>query len=72
MELVGTGGKVVLRVSDDGVGFDPAVNEGTGQGLRNITARAKELGAQLEVISEPGRGVRIALDIPKESEHASA
>jgi PAS domain S-box-containing protein len=65
-------GRVHLQVEDDGVGFDPAVNEGTGQGLRNITARAKELGAQLGIVSEPGRGVRIALDIPKESEHASA
>ena len=65
-------GRVHLQVEDDGVGFDPADNEGTGQGLCNIRARAKELGAKLEIVSEPGHGVRIALDIPEESEHASA
>jgi NarL family two-component system sensor histidine kinase LiaS len=65
-------GRVRLQVEDDGVGFVPAVNEGTGQGLGNIRARAQELGAKLEIVSEPGLGVRIALDIPKGSEHASA
>src|SRR2546427_10579086 len=65
-------GRVHLQVEDDGVGFARAVNEGTGQGLCNIRARAQELGARLEIVSEPGRGVRIALDIPKGSEHASA
>lgn len=58
-------GRVHLQVEDDGVGFDPAVNEGTGQGLRNIRARAQELGTKLEIVSEPGHGVRIALDIPE-------
>jgi PAS domain S-box-containing protein len=65
-------GRVHLQVEDDGVGFAHAVNEGTGQGLGNIRARAQELGAKLEIVSEPGLGVRIALDIPKGSEHASA
>src|SRR5438132_13402100 len=65
-------GRVHLQVEDIGVVFDPADNEGTGQGLCNIRARAKELGAKLEIVSEPGHGVRIALDIPEESEHASA
>jgi PAS domain S-box-containing protein len=65
-------GHVRLQVEDDGVGFDPKDVKKTSQGLRNIAARAKELGAKLEIVSEPAWGVRIVLDIPKEKKHASA
>jgi signal transduction histidine kinase len=41
MELVGTGGKVVLRVSDDGVGFDlNASQHQTGLGMTSMSANA--------------------------------
>ena len=63
---------VRLEVVDDGVGFDMQKKTKRGEGLRNITARAEELGAKLEIASEPGKGVRVVLDIPKESVRASA
>jgi NarL family two-component system sensor histidine kinase LiaS len=65
-------GHVRLQVGDDGVGLDPKDVKKAGHGLRNITARAKELGAKLEIVSKPGRGVLIVLDIPRERQHASA
>ncbi|MBI4401247.1 MAG: sensor histidine kinase [Nitrospirae bacterium] len=65
-------GCVRLEVTDDGGGFDATIPEERGQGLRNIVARARKLGAHVEVISEPGRGTRIVLDIPVERAHAPA
>jgi len=45
MELVGTGGKVVLRVSDDGVGFDlNASQHQTGLGMTSMSERIRFVG----------------------------
>jgi signal transduction histidine kinase len=56
-----------LRVADDGAGFD-AAHSRTGQGLANIQARAVQLGGQLQILSQPGRGTEIILDIPLATE----
>lgn len=53
-----------FEVRDDGVGFDAAAVGASGFGLRNISARAQELGARLEVHSRPGQGTRIVLKLP--------
>jgi signal transduction histidine kinase len=53
-----------LEVSDDGVGFDPKAPTARGSGLHNMAARAKELGSRLDVISLPGAGTRVVLDLP--------
>ena len=52
---------VEFEVSDDGSGFDAAGVVSQGKGLANFAARARELGGELEVISEPGRGTRVRL-----------
>jgi PAS domain S-box-containing protein len=58
-------GCVRLEVSDDGVGFDSHSLAGReGHGLRNISARASELRARDEIISAPGRGTRLRVEIP--------
>ena len=57
-------GCIRLEVADNGVGFDVNAVEERSQGLRNLAWRARKLGAKLTVISEPGRGTRIVLDIP--------
>lgn len=44
--------EVVVR--DNGVGFMP--NIGSGRGLRNLASRARELGGDCTIESEPGRG----------------
>jgi NO-binding membrane sensor protein with MHYT domain/two-component sensor histidine kinase len=58
------GDGVRVIVEDDGVGFDVHHALESGQGLRNIIIRARELGAQAELDSTPGRGTRIVIDIP--------
>jgi two-component system, NarL family, sensor kinase len=63
-------GTVLLEVSDDGVGFDPAsVPESEspgsgGYGLSGMLQRAELLGGRLEVDSAPGRGSTLRVRVP--------
>jgi signal transduction histidine kinase len=59
------GDDVLLEVSDDGQGFGPADLKQDGGGLDNMRARAREIGAGLEIRSSPDKGTRIVLHIPK-------
>ncbi|MFO1500495.1 MAG: sensor histidine kinase [Verrucomicrobiota bacterium] len=60
---------VRLEISDDGVGFDPHAASHRGNGLRNLAARARDLGARCEIISAFGKGTRVVLDLPPRSAH---
>lgn len=52
----------VLRIADDGAGFDLAVAEFSERnGLNNMRARATDLGSRLEINSAAGRGTEIIL-----------
>ena len=52
--------RVMLRVSDDGVGFDPAkVDMHIGHGLANMKLRAEHAGGGLEIISIRKQGTTI-------------
>ena len=52
--------KICLEVADDGVGFDPAeCCEVGGMGLQNMQERAQEIGAEFEIISQPGKGSKV-------------
>jgi PAS domain S-box-containing protein len=62
---------VQLELLDDGRGFDCNAPNGAGFGLRNIEGRARELEARSEVLSEPGRGTRITVEIPSGRLHAN-
>ena len=61
-----------LEVSDDGVGFEQQTRAGKGHGLRNIAARAAELMARSEIISTPGMGTRLRVEIPLSQLHESS
>jgi signal transduction histidine kinase len=52
-----------LEVIDDGRGFDPAAAT-EGSGLKNLVARAREIGAELHIDSTPQRGTRVVLQLP--------
>ncbi len=58
------GRTLILRVRDDGRGFD-AANPPPGMGLAYMRQRAGEVGAKLDVISTPGRGACIQLRFDK-------
>jgi signal transduction histidine kinase len=53
-----------IEILDDGIGFDPASMHQASHGLANMDTRAKAIGADFTIISQPGRGVRIALTLP--------
>jgi signal transduction histidine kinase len=63
-------GGMRLMVEDDGCGFSPPMAAGQGVGLKNMAARAERLRSQLSIVSEPGCGTRIILDLPQEPVHA--
>ena len=56
---------VVVRVADNGVGFDPAQAR-AGRGLDNLRRRAALLGASLAINSQAGGGSCVALTLPLE------
>jgi signal transduction histidine kinase len=56
---------VRLEVRDNGVGFNAEATTGQGHGLRNMTSRAREIGAELQIISAPGQGCRIIATLPQ-------
>ncbi|SEP73456.1 GAF domain-containing sensor histidine kinase [Streptomyces radiopugnans] len=60
----GTG--AVLRVADDGSGFDPSAVRRAGRrlGLVSMRDRADGVGGTLRVESEPGRGTVIEMEVP--------
>jgi signal transduction histidine kinase len=54
-----------LEVCDDGAGFEPALRDGTGFGLRGMRERADRLRGQLAVESSPGAGTRVRISVPR-------
>ena len=61
-------GMTTISVSDDGIGFDPAIARNSSRGLRNMRSRADAMstGAKLTINSASGKGttVRIELRVP--------
>ena len=55
---------LVLRVSDDGCGFDSSIVS-EGQGLVSMQRRAQDLGGQLQLNSLPGQGTEVILKVPR-------
>jgi len=64
--LVRRGSGAVLRVGDDGRGFEPAAVRRAGRhlGLVSMRDRAHGVGGALTVKSEPGKGAVIELEVP--------
>jgi signal transduction histidine kinase len=65
--LAARNGALVLDVSDDGAGFDPAAPDLRARhlGLTSMEERARELGGRLEIRSAPGHGTTVHLEIPR-------
>jgi signal transduction histidine kinase len=56
--------RVTLRVTDDGVGFDPASEQQKGGfGLRSMAERAARLGGELTVQSKPNHGTCVRVEV---------
>jgi PAS domain S-box-containing protein len=62
-------GCVMMRVEDDGIGFDPSdltleSNSMRGLGLLGVKERLELLGGDLEIQSEPGSGTCLIIRVP--------
>ncbi|GAA4371585.1 hypothetical protein GCM10023186_00150 [Hymenobacter koreensis] len=56
---------LVLRVEDDGVGFDvTAPAQGGGNGMTNMRSRAAAIKAKLEIETAPGQGTKLQVRVP--------
>lgn len=53
--------KLAMSLADNGVGFIPEKESGTGNGLKNMYRRANEIGGHVVISSTPGEGTTITL-----------
>jgi two-component system sensor histidine kinase UhpB len=60
-------GKTILKVKDDGKGFDPLAKR-AGIGLNNMASRVNLFYGQLSIQSSPGKGCTVEVSMPSESE----
>lgn len=58
------GEDLVMAIADDGDGFDVSDKTETGNGLRNMKARAMEIDARLKIVSPAMPGTCVELRVP--------
>jgi two-component system, NarL family, sensor histidine kinase LiaS len=66
--LIKRDGFIILRVTDDGMGFDVEENKAGSYGLQNMYERAIEIGGNLKIVSLKNKGTRLEVKIPVISE----
>lgn len=67
-----TTGVLNLVVTDDGRGFNTAaLGENEGLGLAGMHERAILAGGRLDIVTAPGKGTRVSLDVPLEGTQIS-
>ena len=58
-------GLVVLKIEDDGAGFDGEARAmAAGMGMASMRERAEAVGARPRIESAPGRGTRVIVEVP--------
>lgn len=67
--------KVILKIVDDGVGFDlrevQKDQKNRGWGLVNIQERIARLQGSLDIITQPGQGTQLIIRLPRETNNAN-
>ena len=68
VRLAGENGKLVIEVSDDGIGFDPHAPELRSRhlGLTSMEERARELQGRLRINSSPGKGTTVRVELARD------
>jgi len=65
ISLARQNGQVLMRISDDGRGFEPSgAVERTGLGLASMGERVRMMGGTFEVQAAPNAGTLIATTLP--------
>lgn len=59
-----------LTITDNGVGFQTNSAQGIGHGLSNMASRAQKVRGVFALQSQPNKGTRISLDLPKDTTYA--
>jgi signal transduction histidine kinase len=63
-------GRLRLQIVDNGRGFRPDETSGDGLGLQGMRERARLMGGELRVVSEPSGGTNVELSVPLATEAA--
>ena len=68
VRLAGENGTLVVEVSDDGIGFDPAASDVRSRhlGLTSMEERARELRGNLRIRSAPGAGTTVRVELARD------
>ena len=71
--IYSTDDKFALRVEDNGIGFNAEkkqkqISSSSGIGLKSMMNRARLIGAEISIQSQPGSGTVIAVELPLEIE----
>jgi two-component system vancomycin resistance sensor histidine kinase VraS len=56
--------QAILRIQDNGLGFDVEDDKSTSYGLRNIAERAVEIGCTYKIVSVPNVGTIVEVKVP--------
>ena len=59
---------LTLSIEDDGIGFDPTIEQAGHYGLIGIRERARLVGGRLEVHSLPAAGTTVSVHLPLEAD----
>jgi len=63
-----TDNKLKIKISDDGIGFDPkklhTLPENRGLGLMNMVERTESIGGRFSIKSRIGKGTEITVEVP--------
>jgi len=57
-------GLAILRIQDNGLGFDKDGDKTSSYGLRNIAERAVEIGCTYKIVSVPNEGTIVEVKVP--------
>jgi signal transduction histidine kinase len=68
VQLQEANGQLAVAIEDDGIGFNKSDGVAYGLGLLGITERVRELCGHVSIDSALGKGTRIAVVLPLESE----
>jgi PAS domain S-box-containing protein len=71
VELTTEQGQIVLRITDSGVGFDPASpRHKNGLGLISMRERLRLVNGRIRLVSSPKHGTRLEVKVPIKPEHS--
>lgn len=64
LELFEDDGTLILNLYDNGVGFDPSSPTFARHGLAGMKHRVQMLKGKIEIVTSPGKGVLITVEVP--------